>query len=133
MSKICRQLIKERPKCIEERKNFPQESGIYLIGKISHRTAPFQSLYLGQTGNIKQRIAQHVYGRRQLVDRELKKIPGQVWVKYVIREAPREIENRFIECMEEELGHKLLYNVIKGISYGGKAKKKNNRKRKNEE
>lgn len=117
-SDICRQLIdKEWSSYADDLENVPQVEGIYTIG-IRRANRQVQYLYVGHSINIHRRLMEH---KRQtlkidvFVKKQFKENGGRkLGIKWVEKKNSKRKEGVYIDCMEENLGYRLKYNIKRG-------------------
>lgn len=117
-SDICRQLIdKEWSSYADDLENVPQVEGIYTIG-IRRANRQVQYLYVGHSINIHRRLMEHkrqtlkidVFVKKQFKENGDRKLG----IKWVEKKNSKRKEGVYIDCMEENLGYRLKYNIKRG-------------------
>ena len=77
-------------------------------------------MYLGQSIDVRDRIQNHKYGAQKVdefIKRNLKRNGGKdLRVKWVRDPNHKSNEEAYLRCVEQMLGYKLKYNVIRGNS-----------------
>ena len=97
--------------------NVPQAEGIYTIG-VRRATGTIRYLYVGHSVNIHRRLLEH---RREdlkidmFIKKQMAKNNGKyLKVKWEEARNSKRKEGAYINCMEEKLGYRLIYNIKRG-------------------
>ena len=114
---VCDKLISGRRwKKYADTPNIPHKEGIYVIGVKKEGKRDIQCLYLGRSKDVHNRLIHHKHGCQEIdkyVKRNFKKgNEKDLRVKWIEEPKPKEKETAYINCVEQKLDYKLIYNKI---------------------
>ena len=115
---VCDELIYRRRwvKYTEDANEIPHTEGIYVIGVKREGQTPIDCLYLGRSKDVHNRLIQHKHGIQEIDEfvKENFQENGGIYlrVKWIKEPKPKEKETAYINCVEQKLDYKLIYNKI---------------------
>ena len=115
---VCDELIYRRrwEKYTEDANEIPHEEGIYVIGVKIEGKRDIQYLYLGRSKDVHKRLIQHKHGIQEIDKFVMEKFQENggidLRVKWIKEPKPKKKETPYINCVEQKLGSKLIYNKI---------------------
>jgi len=118
-SNICQRLINKRWKSyVNGLAEAPQSEGIYAIG-LQLVTAGVETIYVGRSIHIHQRLQEHKSQNRQEIDKFVKRqfaLTGgrNLFIKWVEVQDSKCLEGNYLDCMHSQLGYWPPYNLRHG-------------------
>jgi len=119
-SNICQRLINKRWKSyVNGLAEAPQSEGIYAIG-LQLVPAGVETIYVGRSIHIHQRLQEHKWQNQQEIDKFVKgqfsRLTGgtNLFVKWVEVKNSKCLEGNYLDCMCSQLGYWPHYNLRRG-------------------